>query len=42
MEKGMERVTIGIIGSGQIGSNFASKAKGFNMIGLYNYLVANP
>jgi lactate dehydrogenase-like 2-hydroxyacid dehydrogenase len=33
--------TLGIIGSGRIGSNFASKAKGFQMKILYNDIAAN-
>jgi len=34
--------TLGIIGSGRIGSSFASKAKGFNMKVVYNDIAANP
>lgn len=34
--------TLGVIGTGRIGSNFAAKAKGFRMRVLYNDIQPNP
>ena len=34
--------TLGVIGTGRIGGNFAAKAKNFNMKILYNDIQANP